>query len=313
MLPSAILHKSELPSMSKLKSTKPRLIMNSTLSLTSPSLRLSSTPITPRPLPVDFLEILENWRIPNLDCSAILPSALQAESWTDALLEAVRQLSSVTVGQRERAHSLLNTYMQMRVREGSYRGKNKSICTTLEVQDVEQATLSVRRMSKGQALEYVASTQEDSPGKRKYSIRNETESTPMCPPGKLPRIDTSHKYHDMSLSAILAPTPTPTTLPVLPSRPLTPAKSNSRQKRPIRLPPIKTRDINTPTLPVIYAYTNRAVCEDLIQAAQRATHEFNLKRMELDSASVVYEAAKRLCSEAARRMDQARSKVSEWK
>ncbi|KAH9876699.1 hypothetical protein J1614_003831 [Plenodomus biglobosus] len=46
----------------------------------TPLLQLLKTPTTPSPLPVDFLEILENWRIPNFDTWAVLPEDL-VKAW----------------------------------------------------------------------------------------------------------------------------------------------------------------------------------------------------------------------------------------
>ncbi|KAI8931698.1 hypothetical protein NX059_011343 [Plenodomus lindquistii] len=151
------------------------------------------TPQTPTPLPVDFLEILENWQIPNLNISAILPTSLCPASntlsstninsstttstlqtltapfpWTDPLRDAIITLSKLTVGQRDRAHSLLCTYFSARIREASYKGNSNGIYATLEVCDVDKAIESVRRMSRGREMEGSSTS-----GKRKYSIRDE--------------------------------------------------------------------------------------------------------------------------------------------
>ncbi|CBX96360.1 predicted protein [Plenodomus lingam JN3] len=169
------------------------------------------TPATPSPLPVDFLEILENWCIPNLDTSAILPASLIGAAhqkqgttcsntvtpgpapvspvapttptptkkptypWTDPLRNAILTLSKLTVNQRARAHSLLCTYFAARIREASYKANGTGIYAQLEVCDVDKAIESVRRMRRGREMEMERKREkeEDVGEKRKYSIGDE--------------------------------------------------------------------------------------------------------------------------------------------
>ncbi|KAF2848627.1 hypothetical protein T440DRAFT_480696 [Plenodomus tracheiphilus IPT5] len=375
----------------------------------------SATPATPSPLPVDFLELLENWQIPHLNISAILPASLcppiqnnssntattslntpqttlshlqtptqktttQTFPWTTPLLNAILTLSKITVGQRDRAHSLLLTYFNARIRESSYRGNAAGIYAALDVCDVEKAIESVRRMSRGREMEGDSTS-----GKRKYSIRDErfgvgmervkeqsrklvkvveeedgeVEKGLLSPPRELVGKDgvqeTDRARHSTSLS------PSPFRNPLF----------TPQTKRIIHLPPIQTSNISTPTVPVIaLANTNPnsksnpktnthtthptlhpntntmpiqpthpfpppflnnpyntptqshttspiiSAQHGALEAAQHATHEFNVRRRELAHVERVYEGARVRFLEAGRRMDRAerraRGRGWEW-
>lgn len=101
--------------------------------------------------------ILQNWNLSPSPASrsAILPPSISSDclNLSESLLPAIHQLSGLTVGRRERAHSLLNTYFQERIRQGSYSGRNKNIYATLELQDVERAIQSAERMKAGHAMQ----------------------------------------------------------------------------------------------------------------------------------------------------------------
>tara|TARA_R110002003_G_scaffold62_16_gene5668 strand:- start:14035 stop:15138 length:1104 start_codon:yes stop_codon:yes gene_type:complete len=147
-------------------------------------------------------QIRTNW---SLDPSAsILPDHLHANHLPPDLLAAILDLSDLTTNQPDRAWNLLNTYFSARIREASYTGRQQSIYATLQVEDVDKAIDSTRKMLKGrelqaQALESMYDTAgpmhwpdqrfmgkgddmqremneaDSEPGKRKYSIRHETQ------------------------------------------------------------------------------------------------------------------------------------------
>ncbi|KAL6154077.1 hypothetical protein ACJBU6_07363 [Exserohilum turcicum] len=101
--------------------------------------------------PTTIHSILQNWSLPLTTPNAILPSHLVASLPPThlplRLLSAIHTLSTLTIGQRERAHNLLTTYFQARIREASYSGRHDSIPAMLQVEDVEKACESARRMS----------------------------------------------------------------------------------------------------------------------------------------------------------------------
>ncbi|RAR05439.1 hypothetical protein DDE82_003906 [Stemphylium lycopersici] len=130
----------------------------------SPRLRNTTKPFEPilqtRSMNTTSLiyAIQKNWSLPpSSPPVSILPSSLLSSipiiRLPPALLTALHTLSILTPGQRDRAHSLLNTYFQARIREGSYGGKNRSMVAILEVCDVEKACDSARRMSRGREMQ----------------------------------------------------------------------------------------------------------------------------------------------------------------
>jgi hypothetical protein len=102
--------------------------------------------------------ILTNW-----STLSILPSYLPSSS---SCVPALSALSDLTPNAPDRAWNLLNTYFQARIREASYTGKYERIYATLQVEDVNKAIESARRISMGHMLESEG-------GKRKFSIRDE--------------------------------------------------------------------------------------------------------------------------------------------
>ncbi|EUC42055.1 hypothetical protein COCMIDRAFT_104554 [Bipolaris oryzae ATCC 44560] len=91
--------------------------------------------------------IRKNWSIPPSDPHLIPPSLLAGltpSHISPPLLSAIHRLSTLTFGQRDRAYNLLNTYYQARKRE---RGEQQAGGGMLEVGDVEKACGSARKMS----------------------------------------------------------------------------------------------------------------------------------------------------------------------
>ncbi|KAI4949261.1 hypothetical protein J4E91_004999 [Alternaria rosae] len=122
--------------------------------------------------------IQQNWFIhPSTSEEPILPPSLLAgvpiNCLPAAIIEAIHELSTLTICQRDRAHNLLNTYFQARIREGSYSGKSQKIFAILEIGDVKKACESLRRMSRGREMQGPVPVKEDETRKRKYSIRHE--------------------------------------------------------------------------------------------------------------------------------------------
>ncbi|KAF5853885.1 hypothetical protein GGP41_006654 [Bipolaris sorokiniana] len=93
--------------------------------------------------------IRQNWSIPPTDLHLIPPSflaGLPPSHLSPTLLAAIHRLSTLTLGQRDRAYNLLNTYFQARMRErGSAAGQHDG--GVLEVGDVEKACGSAKKMS----------------------------------------------------------------------------------------------------------------------------------------------------------------------
>jgi hypothetical protein len=286
---------------------------------------LSSSPNAE--LPTYTQSIQANWSISSDE--EILPPSLRASvpfsCLSAEIIEAVYELSTLTVGQQNRAHSMLNTYFQARIREGSYSGKNQSIFAILEIGDVEKACESVRRMTRGREL------QGPVPVKRKYSIRDELAADEQ--PAKLPKLaledilEVEDEDNDITTQDITLPhTPNDAsqTLPPIPATP--------RTKRRVRLPPIKTHALHTPILPAssvgftpLFNNLKKEVGLSLtpspyqqiqpdprIRAAQRATHEFNVRRLELVEAQLVFEDARRRFEGARRGVEKARRAVG-WR
>jgi hypothetical protein len=314
--------------------------MSSAIAASSPSTSLSSTDIDPSTY---IQSIQRNWSIcsdegilPAFLVSSVLFACLPAE-----IIEAVHELSTLTVNQRDRAHSLLNTYSQARVREGSYSGENQSIFAILEVGDVEKACESVKRMTRGRELQGPVPKPVDdaeTTGKRKYSIRDEiSKKKDGRKAAKTPKPafedilevedeDEDEEEQEVSLSTLpftaVEKDQDKYTLPPIPATP--------RTKRRVRLPPIKTHALHT-LLPVpaassagftpIFNHLKNEVGLSLtpniqhyrppqvdvkVQAAQRATHEFNVRRIELVKAHAQFEDARWRFEGAKVRMDRAR-------
>ena len=314
--------------------------------------------------------IQKNWFIQNGSHDEdILPPSLLAGVPVNCLpagiFEAVHELSTLTIGQRDRAHSLLNTYFQARIREGSHSGKSKSIFAILEVGDVEKACESLRRMSRGREMQGPVPVKEEEARKRKYSIRHEMDTSNRGDDKHSEKLAKRFKEElnivpendnepvtplSISFPGLLTPpdsrkTVTPSTIPNTP-----------RTQRRARLPPIRTTQINTPTptssqnvsftplfnslkhefgdpdtpcpnRPSTYQqldnssiwdnfmkgrYEAPRIIDPRIQAAQRATHEFNVRRIEVIEAQRAFEEARRRFGEAKRRMDGARGRCG-WR
>jgi hypothetical protein len=336
--------------------------------------------------------IQKNWFIqPAIEDDHILPPSLLAgvpvNCLSTGIIEAVHELSTLTIGQKDRAHNLLNTYFQARIREGSYSGKAQTIFAILEISDVKKACESLQRMSRGREMQGPVPIKEDETRKRKYSIRQEINTSlhddddenlakrlkeELCVISE-DEINGPTTPTSLSIPTLNLPTPPDseaTITATLPSIPTTP-----RTQRRARLPPIRTTEITTPTAtspgnvfpyspasftPLFkslaqefsgdpdtpcplrqstyqspqqqpthnnhtndnsngkgniyptYTYTNPTSSplriDPRIQAAQRATHEFNVRRMEVIEAQRAFEEARRRFGEAKRRMVGARAR-----
>ncbi|KAF2030456.1 hypothetical protein EK21DRAFT_111977 [Setomelanomma holmii] len=152
-------------------------------------------------------QIRTDW---SLDANAaILPQHLHVNEQPPDLLAVLLDLSDLTINQPDRAWNLINTYFSARIREASYTGGQQNIYANLQIEDVEKAVESIRKMRKGQELQaqvlvgtfdttgfedWQDTTSrrrseeidkkmldaESEGGKRKYSIRNELfDSTPI--------------------------------------------------------------------------------------------------------------------------------------
>jgi hypothetical protein len=347
--------------------------------------------------------IQQNWFIQSaIEDDHILPPSLLAGVPVNCLptgiIEAVHELSTLTIGQKDRAHNLLNTYFQARIREGSYSGKAQTIFAILEISDVKKACESLQRMSRGREMQGPVPIIEDETRKRKYSIRQEINTSihndddenlakrlkeELC---VISEDETNRPTTPTSLALSVLNLPTPpdseaTITATLPSITTTP-----RTQRRAHLPPIRTTEITTPTAtspgngfpyspasftPLFkslaqefsgdpdtpcplrqstyqasqqqptqagldvsnntnnnngngnakiyptYTYTNPPSSsssslrtDPRIQAAQRATHEFNVRRMEVIEAQRAFEEARRRFGEAKRRMVGARARCA---
>lgn len=98
-----------------------------------------------------------------------------------------------------------------------------------------------------------------------------------------------------------------------PPPPPPPAKKKEQQR--LRLPPIITQP--PPPLPPLPSYSllpsSYTTPHHLIQEAQRATHEFNVRRIELERVEAEYTLAKQLYDDAVMKMEWAQSQVEEWR
>jgi hypothetical protein len=185
----------------------------------------------------------------------------------------------------------------MRIREASYRGTNDGgIWACLEVWDVLHAIGSVRRMSGGWGMEEAGGRVSSRGEGRKWSIRDEIEGEDR----KRPRLDDDYGENGEKdvLACILdgdgdehIPTSPLVSLPplsaYLPLSPITPTPLFPERV----LPPVLPR-LQIPATPL---FTRDA----LLEASQKATHETNLRRRDL-------EAAERAVIEARAKYDHAR-------
>ncbi|KAI1582726.1 hypothetical protein A1F96_05829 [Pyrenophora tritici-repentis] len=324
----------------------------------------SSIPTSPSSL---IHSIQQNWSLET--STSILPQSLLSNDTSTQiplpLLHALDTLSSLTPDQPDRAYSLLNTYFHARIRQGSYRGTQGAIVAGLEVDDVEAACDSVRRMMRGKEMQGVTSETEKGKGKRKYSIRQEREDgdddendTMVSKTQKLSYEYTSSAVDD-KFHALPSPSLTVSTATIEKEQDNTAtalAPVTPRTKRLIHLPPIRTSHITTPitaSLPsahttsftplfnslkqeVGYTYTPPPIVytphpshtpnpnrpyyrpqqqqrqpipqhhhyptteeimrerkrEQILQAAQRATHNFNVLRRDTERLGRAYEEAR---------------------
>lgn len=311
--------------------------------------------------------IQQNWFIQAVsEDEDILPPSLLAgvpfNCLPAGIVEAVHQLSTLTIGQRDRAHNLVNTYFQARIREGAYNSRSQNIFAMLNIGDVEKACESLRRMSRGREMQGPVPVKEDETRKRKYSIRHELNATNRDNHedgeklakhlkkelNMIPEDDSKPTTPiSINLPGILALPDSENTI-TLPSIPTTP-----RTQRRVRLPPIRTTEINTsmstssqnippcssftplfnslkhefgdpdtpcPTQPSTYPQLENSniwdsfmggryeapTVDPRIQAAQRATHQFNVRRIQVIEAQRAFEEARSRFGEAKRRMDGAR-------
>ncbi|PSN75196.1 hypothetical protein BS50DRAFT_643881 [Corynespora cassiicola Philippines] len=121
------------------------------------ALHSSTTPSPPCPqFASDLSEIFENWAIPDSEPHLLVPTLLlpphNLHDWLSPLASSLLKLSRLSIGQRERAHSLLSTYANFRnrTRKGS---NHKSFEEALEVEDIQEAIKSIECMRKGQAMQ----------------------------------------------------------------------------------------------------------------------------------------------------------------
>lgn len=248
-----------------------------------------------------FHSILSNWKLSATNYDAILPAALHVDIWTAPLLAAVHELSTLTVGQKERAHNLVNTYFQERIRQATYRGNAGSIYAQLEVEDVEKASRSVARMSKGHALqnqgkEVVIDRTVNGEATAETGVKRKTSDETLTQvedrPGKRPKT-LSDDY--------------PTTFPCQPFSP--PESSHSPPVRPVYLAKHHSLPRITTVSPPPQAY---APPPHLVQAAQQATHEFNVRRLALANMEAQVEVLRQMFVDARQRMEEARGSLDGW-
>lgn len=253
--------------------------------------------------------ISTNWNIPTSTSDAILPSSLHPTCWTTPLLEAVQDLSLLTIGQKDRAYSLLSTYFQARIREASYMGKQGNIYAKLEVADVQEAIASVKRMRKGLEMQ----------GKRKYSIREEiVEDDTFIAKSRPTKTQKTSEVTEMipNTSSTLTANTTSEMLSnaVSCNQPLfsdvqTLSQSPPSTRKRLSLPPINTQ----PFAPQHVSLSSYTTPQHLTQEAQRATHEFNVRRIELEQLEMNYIRANQNYADAMGRMEWAKAQVEIWR
>jgi hypothetical protein len=186
--------------------------------------------------------IQSNWSLASP--STILPETIcpsdDPQYWPIDLIEALSELSDLTPNQPERAWSLIDTYLQARIREASYTGGNKGIYARLETGDVVRASESARKMRVGREMEEVSMEM----GKRKYSIRDEIKDgdgegqvkgkkQKTTPPPPALELDTNVPTIASLLSALSpSPSPSPTQISTMALKPR-PQQSHNTPFRPI--------------------------------------------------------------------------------
>src|SRR5262245_10478864 len=90
----------------------------------------------------DLAAIRSNWDLTPDTTFLAIPDHLRPHpvpsSWPAKLVRILRRLSELTVGQKERAHSLLETYSRARIRCRLDKVQQKNIYAGLEVVDVQE-------------------------------------------------------------------------------------------------------------------------------------------------------------------------------
>jgi hypothetical protein len=280
---------------------------------------------SPSPSPPSHIStIFSNW--PNTP--HILPSNIRHEL-TEPLLPALANLSNFTVNQPERAWNLLNTYYQCRIREA------RGSVEILEVEDVEKAIGSARRMSVGHDMESVRgrySVGEELGGRkgRKWSIKDEicrgaphseqdSKRTWSRDESLNERDVKRQKTEEVDVSLVLD---FPSPLTALP--PLF-ALLNDDDTFPIpaissfphrTLPPITplSNTLPWPPLTMTIPHTPESnlpgntypSAEDRVRSYQEATHEAHLSRQELENAEENLHAARMRYADAQRKYGEAK-------
>ncbi|KAH4817733.1 hypothetical protein HBH61_044400 [Parastagonospora nodorum] len=220
--------------------------------------------------PSSLSTILQNWP----STPSLLPPHIPHDL-TPALLSALATLSEYTQGQPERAWSLVNTYYVCRIREARGR-KGKGV--EVEVRDVEKAVESARRMSVGKGIETAGrkysirdeGVQGEGNGKRKWSVRHD--------------VDEKKRQRCEEVGGDVA------ILPPLSARFDDEPRFGRRQALP--------RKKSSPLLIEIPRVD--------VGAAQAATHEANLARMELEAAEEGLNAARARYADAQRSYGEAK-------
>jgi hypothetical protein len=295
--------------------------------------------------------IQQNWSITDDILPPSLLASVPPHCLPAPLIEAVHELSTLTINHKDRAYSLLDTYLQARIREEGRNGNHQSIFPILDVCDVEKACESARRMIRGREIQGPVLVKtlraDDASRKRKHPIRDEmTMEDHQKEDGerarKVQKSDNengalvgvkvedetesiaTHRFaieKDNGLDGCLTPSLIPTTPPT---------------KHRVCLPPIRTTHINTPTpisvqagftplfnslkkefhqedTPHVYqATTVRTDWDPRVQAAQWATHEYNTRRIELANVQLQFDDAQKRFREARAKMENARRAVGDW-
>jgi hypothetical protein len=185
----------------------------------------------------------------------------------------------------------------------------------LEEADVERAVESARKMRRGREMQGPVlgeDSVEEGGGKRKYSIRQEVDDEEEIKRKKtvkrgLESIHEEPSSFDLNGYGV-------ENLTLLPITPISPHTTKRRDTLPrIITHALQSPQPHTPLTPLFNA--NNTPCPvDLdttlhIQAAQMATHEFNVCRVAVEDARVVFEEAVRRLGDARVRMERARDGV----
>jgi hypothetical protein len=226
---------------------------------------LINNPPSPSPSnPSHMTTIFSNW--PGIP--SILPNHIPHDL-TPPLLACLADLSFFTPNQHDRAWKLLNTYYQCRVRENS---RSRAGYVGLNVEDVQRAIDSARRMSVGHMLEVesinrqkrkysmrdgIVGLSEEGKGNRKWSIQDEIAEN------KKQKLSSLSEEEEEDLTSL------PPFSALFKYAPIS-SKFPSRE-----LPSLPKRQLTIEIPPVVFASTS---------AMQAATHEANLARRELEAA-----------------------------